>query len=168
MRKLEKGNKPKITLLDALPERPELLILDEPTDGLDPVLRAEFAQILKAHTKTGGTAFLSSPVVHEIQTMCDDASIVLSGRLRKQAAIADRVRQEGMVVEATVPRVGHALEMLQRVPNASFSGLGLRVRRRLQGNPLPGLAALHGFGETNTILRQGDLQELFLHMYVEH
>ncbi len=167
IRTLSKGNKQKIALIDALQHRPELLIMDEPTDGLDPLLRDQVGHVLRDHAAAGGTVFLSSHIVHEIQTMCDDVSIVLSGRLRRRAKIADLVAMEGLVVEATVPDPTIARQRLMAAGAVDLARRGNRIRLRLQGNPLPGLAVLHSLGATDPRLRQGDLEEMFLRIYEE-
>ncbi len=164
---LSKGNKQKIALIDALQHRPELLIMDEPTDGLDPLLRDQVRQVLRDHVRAGGTVFMSSHIVHEIQTMCDDVSILLSGRLRKQARISDLVALEGILVEATVPDVQVAARALAAVGIGGVVRRGNRIRLRVQGNPLPALGALDRLGATDPRLRQGDLEEMFLRLYAE-
>ncbi len=167
IRELSKGNKQKIALIDALQHRPPVLILDEPTDGLDPTLREQVRRLLRAHAQNGGTVFLSSHVVHEIQTMCDDVSIVLSGKLRHQARIDDLVALEGMVVEATVPDPDAARRHLIQAGVQQMQRRGQRIRLRVQGNPLPALAALHHVGASEPRIRQGDLEEMFLRLYTE-
>ncbi len=167
IRELSKGNKQKIALIDAMQHRPELLILDEPTDGLDPLLRDQVRILLQAHARAGGTVFLSSHVVHEIQTMCHDVSIVLSGRLRHKARIADLVALEGLVVEATVPELALARRLLTDAGVKKILRKGQRIRFRIQGDPLPALAALHAAGGHDPKIRQGDLEEMFLRIYAE-
>ncbi len=162
--KLSKGNKQKIALIDALQHRPPLLVLDEPTDGLDPLLRVEVRRALREHTHMGGTVFLSSHVVHEIQTMCDDVSIVLDGRLRAQANIADMIADEGLMVEATLPS-RDAMRDLEEHGATDFLTRDGVYRFRVRKDPLPALAALHQLGGQIRMLRQGDLEETFLRLY---
>ncbi len=165
IRTLSKGNKQKIALIDALQHQPELLIMDEPTDGLDPLLRDRVRVLLREHVSDGGTVFLSSHIVHEIQTMCDDVSIVIAGRLRTRARIAELIAMEGMVVEATVPNPSHAGQLLAGAGATGFQRRANRIRFRIRGDPLPALAALHSLGATDARLRQGDLEEMFLRIY---
>ncbi len=167
IRELSKGNKQKIALIDALQHRPEILILDEPTDGLDPLLRDQVRILLQDHAKRGGTVFLSSHIVHEIQTMCHDVSIVLSGRLRHRARIADLIAMEGMVVEASVPDLIEARRLLMGAGVQKMVRRGQRLRFRVRGDPLPALAALHQAGGYDPRIRQGDLEEMFLRIYAE-
>src|SRR3989344_4975975 len=68
---LSKGNKQKVGLISALMHKPELLIFDEPTSGLDPLVQEEFHAIIREHQAKGGTAFISSHLLSEIQEICD-------------------------------------------------------------------------------------------------
>ncbi len=163
--KLSKGNRQKIALIDALQHRPPILILDEPTDGLDPLLRLEVRRILAEHAQAGGTVFLSSHVVHEIQTMCHDVSIVLNGRLQTRARIADLIQDEGLVVMATVPDEEDARRSLGAAGATDIATREHKIRFRVRGDPLPALATLHALGGKVAKLRQGDLEETFLRLY---
>lgn len=166
IRKLSKGNKQKIALIDALQHRPPLLILDEPTDGLDPVLRHQVHDVLRQHAKEGGTVFLSSHVVHEIQTTCDDVSIVLEGRLRRQATIEGLLEEEPTRIEATVPDLVAAEQRLYAVAEVfKVQHRGRRIRIWLQGPVLPTMDALLDVHATDVEVRQNDLEETFLNMY---
>jgi ABC-2 type transport system ATP-binding protein len=78
---LSRGNKQKIGLISALMHKPELLILDEPTDGLDPLVQAEFNKIIREHSSEGKTAFVSSHVLSEVQAICDQVAFIREGEL---------------------------------------------------------------------------------------
>ena len=75
------GNRNKTAIVCALQHRPELLILDEPTGGLDPIMQKEFFDILKERNKDGATVFLSSHILSEIQRNCTCAAIIRDGRV---------------------------------------------------------------------------------------
>ena len=80
--KLSKGEKGKVMMLLALAQRPELLVLDEPTDGLDPVVRRDIlAALLDYVSQHGATVFISSHLVHELERMCDWIGVMDNGRL---------------------------------------------------------------------------------------
>jgi ABC-2 type transport system ATP-binding protein len=70
-RELSKGNKQKLALVLAMMSTPTLLVLDEPTGGLDPIAQQEFHQILREHTDGGGSVLLSSHVLSEVQRVAD-------------------------------------------------------------------------------------------------
>lgn len=78
---LSRGNRQKVGLIAALMHKPELLILDEPTSGLDPLIQAEFNKIVLEHKKAGGTTFISSHVLSEVQEICDTVTFIREGRI---------------------------------------------------------------------------------------
>ena len=80
--KLSKGQKGKVMMLLALAQRPEILVLDEPTDGLDPVVRRDMLSALIDYvSQHGATVFISSHLVHELERMCDWIGVMDDGRL---------------------------------------------------------------------------------------
>lgn len=82
VRHLSKGQAGKLSLLLALAHRPNLLILDEPTDGLDPVARRDFLEMLLEHVAdTGATVLLSSHLVHELERIADWIGVMDAGSL---------------------------------------------------------------------------------------
>lgn len=76
------GNKRKLGIIQAMMHRPQLLILDEPTTGLDPIMRQEFNQLLLETRARGNTVFLSSHVLSEVQMVCDRVGILRRGELQ--------------------------------------------------------------------------------------
>jgi len=81
VRTLSRGNRQKLALVLALMTAPDLLILDEPTTGLDPLVQQTFSAILREHTATGGSVLLSSHVLGEVQRVADRIGVVRAGRL---------------------------------------------------------------------------------------
>lgn len=75
------GNRKKVAIVCALQSNPELLILDEPTGGLDPLMQREFFDIVRERNRKGATVFLSSHVLSEIQRNCTRAAIIREGRM---------------------------------------------------------------------------------------
>lgn len=82
VRRLSKGETGKLLMVLALAQRPELLILDEPTDGLDPVVRRDIlAAVLDYVGEAGATVLISSHLVHELERICDWVGVLDDGRL---------------------------------------------------------------------------------------
>lgn len=80
--RLSKGEAGKLMMLLALAARPELLVLDEPTDGLDPIVRRDvLAALVEFVEKAGSTVFISSHLVHEQERICDWVGVMDGGRL---------------------------------------------------------------------------------------
>ena len=81
MRRLSRGNKQKIGLIQAMFHRPPLLILDEPTGGLDPLVQEEFLDVVGETKAEGRTVFFSSHVLSEVERVCDRVGIIRGGEL---------------------------------------------------------------------------------------
>ncbi|MBR3631198.1 MAG: ABC transporter ATP-binding protein, partial [Oscillospiraceae bacterium] len=75
------GNRKKVGIVCALQHDPELLILDEPTGGLDPLMQHEFFSILRERNEQGATVFLSSHILSEIQRHCSRAAVIREGKI---------------------------------------------------------------------------------------
>ena len=86
---LSSGNRQKIGLIQALFHDPELLILDEPTTGLDPLMQEEFLAVIGEYRERGGTVFLSSHDLDEVERICDRVAIIREGRLAAVENVAD-------------------------------------------------------------------------------
>jgi ABC-2 type transport system ATP-binding protein len=82
VRKYSKGMRQRLGLAQAMLHEPELLILDEPTDGLDPVGRSQIRQLITLLKDSGKTVFLNSHILQEVELVCDRVAILSSGSLR--------------------------------------------------------------------------------------
>jgi ABC-2 type transport system ATP-binding protein len=80
-RKLSKGNKQKVGVVQAFMHDPDLLILDEPTSGLDPLLQREFLDLVLEARAAGATVFMSSHVLSEVEEVADRVAIIRAGRI---------------------------------------------------------------------------------------
>jgi ABC-2 type transport system ATP-binding protein len=90
LRQLSKGEMGKLMITLALAQRPELLVLDEPTDGLDPVVRRELlSAMLEYVSERGATVFISSHLVHELERVCDWVGVLDRGRLVSEMPMQD-------------------------------------------------------------------------------
>ena len=107
--RMSKGETGKLLLLLALSQRPDLLVLDEPTDGLDPVVRRDvLSAVLDYVSETSATVFISSHLVHELERICDWVGVMDHGRLVAELPMQHfkngikrlRVAQAPEVVEA--------------------------------------------------------------------
>jgi ABC-2 type transport system ATP-binding protein len=105
---LSLGNKQKLGLLQAFMHKPELLILDEPTNGLDPLMQHQFYDLLSQTKKEGCTIFLSSHILPEVEKVCDRVGIIRQGRLVTVETIetlkSHSVRQLEVHFSGVIPR----------------------------------------------------------------
>ena len=109
------GNKRKVVLIQAFMHRPRLLILDEPTNGLDPLNQQEFNKLVHEAREGGATAFLSSHILSEVEQTCTRVGIIRDGRL---------VRVGGVTELKDIRRYEITIKFATAVPAAEFSGLG--------------------------------------------
>jgi ABC-2 type transport system ATP-binding protein len=92
---LSSGNRQKVGLIQAFMERPEVLIMDEPSSGLDPLMQREFQTMLREVVAEGRTVFLSSHTLSEVQRVADRVGIIRHGRLIALEAVSS-LRSKGM------------------------------------------------------------------------
>lgn len=84
---LSRGNKQKIGLIAAMMHKPKLLIMDEPTTGLDPLIQEAFYELLADHQANGGTTFMSSHNLSEVQKVCDQVAFIRGGELAEVSTV---------------------------------------------------------------------------------
>ena len=99
------GNRRKLGLIQALMHRPALLILDEPTTGLDPLVQQTFYDLMREIRNEGRTVFLSSHVLSEVETICDRVGILRVEREDLHARVAREGRAEAVDVHAKDARL---------------------------------------------------------------
>ncbi|HZJ48702.1 MAG TPA: ABC transporter ATP-binding protein, partial [Acidimicrobiia bacterium] len=92
---LSSGNRQKVGLIQAFMNRPEVLIMDEPSSGLDPLVQREFQGMLREEIASGGTVFLSSHTLSEVQRVADRVGIIRHGKLIAVEGVAD-LRAKGI------------------------------------------------------------------------
>lgn len=115
-----KGMQQRIALAQALLGKPELLILDEPMSGLDPVGRRDVRDIILAQAKSGTTVFFSSHIIPDVEALCDRVAIVVDGSVRAIGSVEDLVERRAESFEATFS--GATLDELETPLLASHSG----------------------------------------------
>jgi ABC-2 type transport system ATP-binding protein len=84
---LSHGNKQKVGLIQAFMHQPDLVILDEPTLGLDPLIQREFRHLIQETAAAGATVFLSSHVLSEVEAVCDRIGLIRGGRLERVGSL---------------------------------------------------------------------------------
>jgi ABC-2 type transport system ATP-binding protein len=94
VRKYSKGMLQRLGLAQAMLHDPELLMLDEPTDGVDPVGRAEMRKVLQELKAAGKTVFINSHLLQEVELICDRAAILVQGKLRRVGLIEELRQQQ--------------------------------------------------------------------------
>ncbi len=163
VRALSKGNRQKVLLIAALSTRADLLLLDEPTAGLDPLMEMAFRESAAEARERGQTIFLSSHILSEVEALCDRVGILKSGRLVDQGTLSELRHLAAHVVEVTFAEPAPTLPELEgvRVSRSGPSALRLEVT----GPIGPVLQALAPHRVDSLISREPSLEEIFLHHY---
>lgn len=113
------GMKQRLGLAAALLHRPSLLILDEPTNGLDPAGMREIRQLLQSLVEEGITVFLSSHLLNEVEQICDRIAVLNQGRIVAQGRVDELLSQEQATVRVRVPAPAMAQEALRLLPGVT-------------------------------------------------
>ena len=167
VRALSRGNRQKLALVAAFMHDPELVILDEPTTGLDPLVQQEFQTLVRELRDRGRTAFLSSHTLSEVERVADRVGIIRAGELvvteRVEELKAKAVRH--LEFEFPEPVAPAAFAALPGVRTAETDHAGRVLRLAIEGpvGPAVMLAAQHE--PINVISAEPDLEELFLAYY---
>ena len=154
------GNRKKVAIVCALLSRPKLLILDEPTGGLDPLMQREFFDIIRERNREGATVFLSSHILSEVQRNCSRAAVIREGRIIACGSIDDlaktnarRITVHGSVNLDRLDGV-RDLQSTEGVVSFLYSGAMKRLLQRLAEGNIQDLS-----------VSEPDLEEIFLHYY---
>ena len=166
VRNYSSGNRRKLGLVLALMNKPDLLILDEPSGGLDPLMQQIFHELMRETRAEGRSVFLSSHILAEVQAICDRVGILRQGRLITVEQVS-RLTQVGFRwVSMQVREVGALpgrLVALAGVSDVSVEDSSLRLR--LSGDFDPLLRALQECYVEELHVHEPSLEEIFLAYY---
>jgi len=165
LRDLSSGNRRKVALLLAFVVEAELLVLDEPTNGLDPLMQREFLALVREAKAQGRTIFLSSHVLSEVQRAADRVAVLRGGTLLAVGGVDELRRRARQHVEvwfdgpAPVEELAALPELVdQHTEDHRFTAL-------LAGSIEPLLAVLAGQHVVSLLVEEPDLEEAFLDLY---
>jgi ABC-2 type transport system ATP-binding protein len=166
VREYSRGMKQKLGLVAALQHDPPLVILDEPTGGLDPVIQGRLLEWLAGRARAGRTVFFSSHVLSEVEELCDRVAMVRDGRLLLAGPVEELRRGRSRTVEVrfTAP-VDPSRYAVAGVGDVAVDGL--RHRFTVSGEPRALLAALAALPVGDVAIAPPSLEEAFRHLYGE-
>ena len=163
-RSYSKGNRQKVALVAAMCADAELLLLDEPTAGLDPIMEAEFQQLVREEVADGRTILLSSHILAEVEALCDRVSIIREGRTVSAGTLAELRRRTHMTLVAKLRGAPDGLTSLPGV--ALFPSRDGEVRLEVEATALDQtLQVLGRVGVESITAHPPTLEELFLSHY---
>ena len=163
-----RGNKQKVGLVVALQHRPVLLILDEPTAGLDPLVQQTFFAIVREARSEGRTVFLSSHIIDEVDRTCDRVAIIREGRLVQVDRIEAIRRLAFHHVELSIstPVAPAIFESIDGVSAVETGGNTISMRVNGPIGSVIAAAAPHGL--LDVVSREPNLEDVFLAQYGAH
>lgn len=164
VRQLSTGNRQKLSIILGLIGTPKLLVLDEPTQGLDPLFQNAVYGLLDQFRKDGGTVFVSSHNLPEVQRICDRVGIIRDGKLITDESLASLREKSRHVVRA---------HFAKPVAKSVFADKSFTIRRHdknvieltVQGSLDPALKILSRHSLLDLEITHASLEEIFLEMY---
>jgi ABC-2 type transport system ATP-binding protein len=162
---LSMGNRKKVSIIQSLIHNPKLLILDEPTTGLDPLMQSVFFELLRSENKKGMTIFFSSHILGEVQLLCKRVAIIKDGKiiqledienLRKKqlkkisVEFGDPADQEGFSIPGIVNIIAARTGLLSFMYSGTIEDL---------------VSFLSNKKLNNLTIEEPSLDEIFLHYY---
>jgi ABC-2 type transport system ATP-binding protein len=161
---LSYGNKKKVGIVQTLLHEPRLLILDEPTGGLDPLMQQKFFDLLKEENKRGVTIFFSSHVLSEVQRVCDRVGIIKEGKIIKIEKISE-INEDNYKT--------FKIEAKEKIKKDYFEIDGvnnLKVKNNTYSFMFKGdindiIKKISNIKIKNLIISEPDLEEIFMHYY---
>lgn len=162
---LSMGNRKKVSIIQSLLHNPKLLILDEPTMGLDPLMQARFFELLRSENRKGMTIFFSSHTLSEVQLLCKRVAIIREGRIIKVEDIETlRKRQLKKISIEFDDQKDREITGLHGIENtAAITDKTLQFMYSGDINDL--ISNLRGKKITDMTIEEPSLEEIFMHYY---
>ena len=123
MKRMSKGMKQKTALVEALMNNAEILIMDEPSTGLDPLMRISFIDVIQAERKKGKTILMSSHLYEEVEQLCDRVALIYNGRIEEIAEVDKIVNR---------PETEYKIEFTNESDYLRFKKMGYKIVRDQQ------------------------------------
>ena len=165
VRALSKGNRQKVGLVQAFMGRPDLLVLDEPTTGLDPLLQHQVHDLLREAAGEGRSVFLSSHILSEVQRVADRVGMIRSGRVIAIERVSELRAQPVHLIEvrACSPIEPRTFRDLPGVTSCVAAGQTVQLEVRGSLDPVVRELARHDLADLS--VREPELEDVFLSLY---
>lgn len=158
------GNRKKVGIVQALLHEPKLIILDEPTGGLDPLMQQKFFEILREENKKGATILFSSHILSEVQKMCSRVAIIKEGKLVKLEKISTLKETNHKKFQIEVKdKIDENYFKINGVSSLNVNGNNISFLFRGDINEM--VKKLSKIDIANILIEEPDLEEIFMHYY---
>lgn len=162
---LSKGNRQKIGIIQAFMHEPEIVILDEPTDGLDPLMQETFYNLISEVRAKGTTVFVSSHNLSEVKKMCDRVGIIKDGKLVTERTIADLAEEaaQTFTIVFAEPVASTLLKQIKGIKKVTKDGSQYNLH--VQGDLSPLLQFLSKHKVSHLVTQELNLEDEFMKYY---
>ena len=166
-RQYSSGNKRKVVLIQAFMHRPRLLILDEPTNGLDPLNQQEFSRMVKEVRDEGRTVFLSSHILSEVEQTCTRVGIIREGQLVRVGGVAELkdIKRHEITITFANAVPAEAFKTLDGVEQVETLADGHTLRLTIQGAADAVIKAAAQYPVVTLTSHEPSLEDIFLRYY---
>ena len=164
IRDLSLGNKKKVSLIQSLLHKPDLLILDEPTSGLDPLIQSTVFDLFKKENERGCTIFFSSHVLSDVQKICSRVAIIQKGKIIKVESI-EALRKK-MLKKVSITLSAEFTEFDLKLPYiVDFSRDKQQLNFMYNGDMNELVQSISNLKIENISIEEPTLEEIFFHYY---
>lgn len=160
---LSYGNKKKVGIVQGLLHNPKLIILDEPTGGLDPLMQQKFFQLIRSENNKGATVFFSSHILKEVQELCNRVAIIRDGCIIETADI--KTLRENNYKKIVIVGESLNIEMLDINGVTKLTKEEDIIRFFYKGDINVILKAISGLKLRDVSIEEPKLEEIFMHYY---
>ncbi len=163
------GMKQRLAIAIALLNNPDILMLDEPANGLDPAGVVEIRLLMQNLAAAGKTIFISSHILSEIQQLCNEIAIINQGKLIKQSTVHELTKMQVSIFIVTTDKAATALQFIQAEPWGADAYIDLQNRLITRapgdkGSDLSAFLAKHEIYPESVQLQEQSLEQVFLQL----
>jgi len=162
---LSRGNKKKVSIVQSFIHSPDLLILDEPTMGLDPLMQEKFFELLRSENKRGMAIFFSSHILSEVQMLCKRVAIIREGMIVTEEDIetlrSKQLKKVHVEMEEEIP------DTITTIPGieSTITRTATKISFMFSGDINRLVGVLNGRKIVNLTVEEPPLEEIFMHYY---
>ncbi len=166
MKEYSRGMRQKVAIIQAFMNSPDLIIMDEPTNGLDPLVQQSFMDMLRERADRGTTIFMSSHVLSEVEKACNRVAIIKEGSIVAEEKVDELRQKSGKVLEVRFKEpLNREIFYLPGISNVTRSNGTYRMT--VTGNMEELLKEISAYKLADINIHQMTLEDIFMHYYEE-
>lgn len=159
---LSLGNKKKMCIVTALLSSPKLIVLDEPTVGLDPIIKLNFFELMEEEKKRGASILISSHTLTDIQRLCDRVAIIKQGKI---IAVEEMAQLKTKQLKTVTIETSYSSPQITLSGVSNLKSNGNLIKFNYNGEMKKLIKFLNSIDVTNISIEDAGLEEIFLHFY---